>query len=383
MPFQERTRMQGRQKLAYCVLHEGVSVAQAAREAGVSRVTAYEWLGRARRDGIAEMQEYSRRPHHSPHVTDKLQEAREQVLQLKAQRPAWGAKKLHAFLWPPVESAAPVCVAPVCVRTVDRWLNREGLVVKRAVVGKPRRFERPLCNQLWQLDFKGLEAHWGYRPLSLLDDCSRFCLRLEPVVGRSTEDYWPILWQAFGEYGLPECILCDNGDGFNNTQSLGPTPFQARLWRLGVETMHGRICHPQTQGKVERFHRTLEAEWKEELRQKQVEAARQVWPGIVGDYNWVRPHEALGGRVPGALYVASSRPRPKHLPQAVIAEGAMSRKVDAIGRIRYNGRAYRAGRGLAGEWVELREEEIGLVIFYANHRIAPLQDVQEWKPPKV
>ncbi len=97
---------------------------------------------------------------------------------------------------------------------------------------------------MWQLDFKGLEAHWGYRPLSLLDDCSRFCLRLEPVAGRSTDDYWPVLWQAFGEYGLPQCILCDNGDGFNNTQSLGPTPFQARLWRLGVETVHGRICHP-------------------------------------------------------------------------------------------------------------------------------------------
>jgi len=61
----------------------------------------------------------------------------------------------------------------------------------------------------------------------------------------------------------------------------------------------------------------------------------------------------------------------------------LTRKVDVIGRIRYNSRAYRAGRGLAGEWVELREEECGLAIFYANHRIAPLEDVQEWTPPKV
>jgi len=330
------------------------------------------------------MQEYSRRPHTLPGATPTLEQAREQVLELKAKRPAWGAKKLHAFLWPPDRCAVSErSVAPVCVRTVDRWLKEAGLVRPRGQAPPPQRFEREECNQLWQLDFKGLEAHWGYRPLSLLDDCSRFCLRLEPVVGRSTDDYWPVLWQAFGEYGLPDYILCDNGDGFNNTQSLGPTPFQARLWRLGVETMHGRICHPQTQGKVERFHRTLEAEWSRELRQGEVEAARRLWAGIVGDYNWVRPHEALGGRVPGALYVASSRPRPKHLPEAVIAEGAMSRKVDAIGRIRYNGRAYRAGRGLAGEWVELREEESGLVIFFANHRIAPLQDVQEWKPPKV
>ena len=84
-----------------------------------------------------------------------------------------------------------------------------------------------------------------------------------------------------------------------------------------------------------------------------------------------------------AVYVASLRVRPAHLPEAIIAEGILTRKVDVIGRIRYNSRAYRAGRGLAGEWVELREEECGLAIFYANHRIAPLEDVQEWTPPKV
>lgn len=381
--------MQERQRLAIRVLHDGISVAQAAREAGVSRTTAHEWLRRAQRDGIAQMRELSRRPHTLPSVTLCIQEAREQVLALKATRPAWGAKKLHAYLWPPdnrtanLGTAPPQSQAPVCIRTVDRWLQQAGLVSARGTVVAAQRFEREQCNQLWQLDFKGLEAHWGYRPLSLLDDCSRFCLRLEPVVGRSTDDYWPVLWQAFGEYGLPDCILCDNGDGFNNTQSLGPTPFQARMWRLGVQTMHGRICHPQTQGKVERFHRTLEAEWSHELRQSDVEAARRLWPGIVGDYNWVRPHEALGGRVPGAVYVASLRPRPQRLPEAVIAEGALARKVDVIGRIRYNSRAYRAGRGLAGEWVELREEEGGLVIFYANHRIAPLHDVQEWTPPQL
>ena len=66
MPFQEKTRMQGRQKLAHQVLHEGVSVSQAAREAGVSRVTAHAWIERARREGVVGMQEYSRRPHHSP-----------------------------------------------------------------------------------------------------------------------------------------------------------------------------------------------------------------------------------------------------------------------------------------------------------------------------
>src|SRR4051812_19557842 len=100
MPFEETTRMQERQKLAYRVLAEGVSVAAAAREAGVSRPTAYLWLERAERDGIANVEELSRRPHGSPQRTSSMSEARCQVLALKKARPSWGAKKLHQKLWP-------------------------------------------------------------------------------------------------------------------------------------------------------------------------------------------------------------------------------------------------------------------------------------------
>ena len=373
MPFQQMSKNQQRQKLAYRVLCEHLSVAQAAREMGVSRQSAHLWVARAKEVGVQNLAEASRRPRHIARQTPEQIEAA--VLEKKGAHPAWGAKKIHALLWPP----GPQSSAPVCVRTVDRLLSRHGLTGKRCVPPPGRgRFEREGCNQLWQLDYKGMGAAWHVWPLSVLDDHSRFCLGLVPVQAKTGQAAWEVLWQLFGEFGLPDCLLCDNGDGFNNTRSLGPTWLQARLWRLGIATTHGRARHPQTQGKVERFHKTLEVELGQAgLRQESVAAAGQSFERFRASYNWVRPHEALGQRVPGALYTPSPRPRPAHLPVPQIAPGATVRKVDSCGKFSYRNRAYRAGRGLAGEWVEVREEETeeeaGEALFYAGVRLAALE----------
>ena len=371
MPFQETSRMHERQKLIYRVLRDGVSVALAAREAGVSRPTAYLWLDRAERDGLANVEELSRRPHESPQRTPSMGEARNEVLALKKERPAWGAKKLHQKLWSPGGCSA----APVCVRTIDRWLKAEGMVASRLPREPLQRFEREACNQLWQLDFKGIEVKWGYRPLTILDDCSRYNLCLEAVVGHSVHDYWPVLWRVMGEHGLPDCILCDNGDSFNSTASRGLTQFQVWLWRLGVKTTHGRPYHPQTQGKVERFHRTVEVEWHCELRQPNAELARMVYRRISRDYNWERPHEALEGRVPGVVYSASTRIRPDRIPEAVVGNGT-TRRVNNEGRIRFKGNHYRLGPGMAREPVELREEAQGWAVYFSGHFLSPLIDMR-------
>lgn len=365
MPFQSLSKNQSRQKLAHLVLVEGWGISAAARHMGVSRPTARLWVQRAQTEGIVALQERSHRPHTLRVPTSES--IKQQAREIKQQHPSWGAKKIHARLWP-----IPT-VAPVCVRTVDRLLAREGLVKARSTIPPPSgRFERAACNQLWQIDYKGLERCWGYSPLSILDDHSRFCLALSALERRDTESLWGVLWQVFGEYGLPECILCDNGDGFNCLSSQGPTLFQARLWRLGIATSHGRPSHPQTQGKVERFHRTLEEEWREGLRQPTLAAARSAWPLIRQEYNWQRPHEALGQRVPGVVYESSLRSRPPVLPAVVYSVGAIKRKVDCCGKFSYRNKSYRAGQGLAGEWVEIREEISGGALFYGERRIAAL-----------
>jgi len=399
MPFQQMSHNDQRCRLAYRVLTEGRSIAQTAREFGVSRPTAYLWVKRALEgaeskgmDGdegdeaipavplseklVEQLSERSRRPHHSPAKTETTSpEIEEAIRQCRALHPRWGARKLHAVLWPSPQAA------PISVRTTHRLLARQGLLCKDIPGTAPTcslsegkgRFERENCNELWQVDYKGVGSSGFAAPLSVIDDCSRFCLALTPVAAKTGEEAWRVLWEVFGEYGLPECLLCDNGDGFNNTRSLGPTWLQARLWRLGVRTTHGRARHPQTQGKVERFHRTLSVEvGLPGLGDRQrLSQFRQC-------YNWYRPHEALEMRVPGSLYQPSSRARPANLPAAEASwscSGALVRKVDSCGKMSYGNRRYHPGRGLAGEWVELREEAKGMAAFYAGVRFAALNDL--------
>lgn len=286
-----------------------------------------------------------------------------QILLFAAKHPAWGAKKLHAGLWPPEEQSR----APLCARTIGRILARAQLTNPNPLAHgqtPPQHFERLFCYALWQLDFKGLEHLYEYRPLSILDDASRFRLGLFPVARlqsrtpdqRPADLLWQELWRVFGECGLPDAILCDNGDGFNGSEGVGLTPFEMRLARLGIRVTHGAPYHPQTQGKIERFHRTLEAEWPELLRVSLQEAPRALEMARQ-NYNWLRPHEALGGRKPGSVYSASLRICPAELPPASVSDEGQKRKVDANGYLSFHGQSYRIGRGMCGQWLEVREQD--------------------------
>jgi transposase InsO family protein len=355
MPFHEVSRMEQRKRMVYRVEHEGVSVTEAARQAGVSRATFYTWQSRARQEGLVGLEEASRRPHHSPGAT--ADELVQQVLACKERYPAWGGKKISAWLWPqPGE-------APVTVRTVDRILLRHGLTRTRTAspLAMPalQRFERARSNELWQMDFKGMgRPRHCYAPLSILDDHSRYVFRFEPLEQQTQEAVWRELWGLFGEVGLPDQFLTDNGSCFAGTWGEGPTQLETRLWLLGIQTTQGRPYHPQTQGKVERFHRTMDEELAARgmaLRQADIAAARAAYAPLVHIYNWERPHEALEMRVPGAVYEPSNRVRPLRLPEHELPEGAVKRRVSIEGKVDYRGMAYRVGKGLRGQTVEMRE----------------------------
>lgn len=133
--------------------------------------------------------------------------------------------------------------------------------------------------------------------------------------------------------------------------------------------LHGRAFHPQTQGKVERFHGTAQRELGTTLLQPDIAQAKQVLNRFVYDYNYERPHEALGMRFPGALYQPSARPRPARMPRHQLSDGAIARSVDSSGRFSFEGNLYRAGRGLVGQQVELREDDAGFAVFFAQREI--------------
>jgi transposase InsO family protein len=302
------------------------------------------------------MSELSRAPHHVRRFTaPELQAA---LIELKARYPEWGARKLVRIM----ERDQGLKLA---LRTAEHILRRTGYTKPREALEKPlTRFEREACGMLLQMDFKGLPSSVPYSLLTVLDDHARYCFCLAPVPDKTAKSVTRVLWELFGEHGLPQQMLMDNGDCWGTTQGLMPTRFEVWLMKLGVKPIHGRPSHPQTQGKVERFHGTVKAELGAGLVQPTMEAARLVLEPFVSRYNWVRPHDALGGETPGSMYRALCKRRPAKLPEHQIPEGKLSRKVDGDAVMCFKGRQYKVGRGLIGERVVLDETEQGWMLSF-------------------
>lgn len=350
--------MDQRRRLCSRVLEGGWTVTAASLEAGVSRQTGSLWVSRARASGLAGMSELSRRPACSPKRTCAQVEQR--LLEFAREHPYWGPKKILRLAYP----SDP----PVCERTAARILSRNGLRVQGGpgVRAEAVRFEREESNELWQIDFKVLGPRKGrVQVLSVLDDASRFLLGLRPCPDQTLESVKETLWAAFGEYGLPACVLSDNGAAFRNNATWRWSSLDLWLMLLGVRSIHGRPRHPQTQGKVERLHGTLE---RERVAPDGLEEFR-------ARYNWVRPHEALGMRTPGQSYAPSPRPRPGRPPEPWFPQDAALRKADGQGKFRYKGRLYRAGTAFGDGHVGIVETEQGAFLCWAGNLLSPLDDL--------
>ncbi len=343
------------------------SLAALCRQHGISRKTAYKWLRRFQQAGPPALHDRSRRPHHSPARTDSCLE---QAIVQTHQRFHWGAAKIHAYLQAqklPVPS----------ITTVQAILTRRHLVATQHPPAEPvQRFEQPAPNALWQMDFKGpLEVQrTRIHPLSILDDHSRYLLTLVGCTTIRYEPIWAILWNLMGEIGMPEALLCDNY--FNSRPAggqVGLSWFDSQLIRLGIRPTHGRPYHPQTQGKVERLHRTLEAELWPDLDTSSLEALNRQferWRSEV--YNPLRPHEALGLQPPLRRYQPSTRRRPDRLPELDYPPGSLLRRVQSAGCISYHSCRILIGTGIAGQYVRLEERDGQLQVFYGDYPLRPI-----------
>ena len=205
------------------------------------------------------------------------------------------------------------------------------------------------------MDFKGHFALNPGRchPLGVLDDHSRYNVLLAACADQKEGTVQAQLTGAFRRQGLPDQLLWDNGSPWG---SGGEEHTALDVWamRLGVRVSHGRAYHPQTQGKEERFHRTLQAEvlarggWTDCA---QVQRAFDQWRPV---YNTQRPHEALGLATPLSRYQPSARSYAETPPPVEYAGGVEVRRVDQDGRISHRGRSWKVGRGFAGQPVGLR-----------------------------
>lgn len=334
------------------------------REFGITRKTGYKWLERYRADGS--LSDQSRRPrttaNKTPEETEKL------IIELRSENPGWGAKTLKQVL----ENQGHIIPSQ---KTVNNILNRYGCIsLEEALKHKPYiRFEKENCNDMWQTDFKGefktLDNKYCY-PLNIFDDRSRFLIKTASF--SSTENVvLPTFKAAFYEYGMPWSVLSDNGAQFAGFKK-GFTQFEKWLMNHDVLPIHGRIRHPQTQGKIERFHRTMKSELLKHNSFENAEAADRAIQLWRDKYNNIRPHEALGMKCPADIYKPSEREYHDEVKRFEYSGQYHVIKVNSWGYVRFDQWQVYLSETMIGEYIEFRPNPLGdsFIACYRNFKIA-------------
>ena len=358
MPWRVKEAMEQRVELVIRAVQGGESISGLCREYGVSRPTGYLWVQRYRQAGSVQgLAERSRRPQHSPEQTSAEHE--ERVVELR-RRYGWGAKKLVVLL---AREGVEMRVV-----TVNRILKRRGLVVgEESHREATQRFEREAPNQLWQMDFKGpwevAEGH-GY-PLSILDDYSRYLVELGALPGTGAEGVAGQLVRTFERHGVPQGMLMDHGTPWwSTTNGHGLTWLSVGLIKQGIRLHFSGIRHPQTQGKVERLHRSLKHQIQRWGKPATLAASVQALAAFREEYNQVRPHEALGMEVPAQRYHDSAQAYQAHPPEWIYEEGKVVKALNSQGCLDYEQHRYFVCEALAQERVCVDRIEGKLLVRY-------------------
>jgi transposase InsO family protein len=355
MPWREVTRMSLREEFVKLAMQAGANRRELCRRFGIAPKTGYKWLKRYGEEGGGGLKDRSRRPRRSPMRTTA--EVEEHVLRIRrGVLGCWGGRKLARRL---VREGGPE-LAP---STVTGILRRNGLLNQNAPPPRPfQRFERAAPNELWQMDYKG---HFPFfngarcHPLTVLDDHSRFSLVLQACADEREQTVRAVLTEAFRRYGLPAAMLMDNGSPWGAAGAQPFTGFSLWLIRLGIRVAHGRPYHPQTQGKDERFHRTLKFELLRHFNFTSLEHCQREFDAFRERYNLVRPHDALGLATPVDRYRPSPIPFPESLPPIDYPDELEVRKVQAEGWFSFRGRLFRVSKALRGYPIALRQSELG------------------------
>ena len=353
MAWDERTVEQMREEFVRRVLAQERSKAALCREYGISRPTGDKWIERFQ-DGES-MSDRSRAPKSVPGRIDSGMEA--EIVRIRQLHPALGAVKLRKIM----ENAGYANLP--CARTFNNIFARHGLIESEASQAATpyQRFEKAAPNEMWQADFKGhFRMEDGYRchPLNIIDDCSRFNLCIEALTNETFDAVKPVMERLFKEYGLPFSLLCDNGNPWGTTQSLGFSRFEVWLMELGILTLHGKPLHPQTQGKEERFNRSFTRECLKGKVFANKNHAQSCFDEYRAFYNEVRPHFALDLEVPSSRYKPSTKQMPHIIEDWEYSSEYRLCKVKDSGYFNYKGQGFFLSEAFAGKYIAVRESHL-------------------------
>jgi transposase InsO family protein len=366
MPWREVSIMDERREFVRLAMLEGANRRELCRRFGIHPDTGYKWLGRWTADeGLADR---SRRPHSSPGRTEAATE--ERIVALRDARPAWGARKIASRL-------ADKGMACPAISTVHQVLRRHGRVAKPlGGAAATRRFEMAAPNLLWQMDFKGwvrLADETRCHPLTVVDDHSRYDLCLEACANERGDTVRGRLEHTFRRYGLPNAFFVDNGTPWGDPSGERWTRFSVWLLKLGIDLIHSRPYHPQSRGKNERFHRTLQAEVFALHRLRDLADAQRAFDAWREVYNFERPHEALGQQVPASRYRPSTRAMPDRLPTVEYDAHEIVRTVSTTKHyVSFKGRLWKVPQAFGGERLAIRPLTIDgrYGAFFGAHKVA-------------
>lgn len=366
MAWSEVTVVSQRKEFVFLAMREGANISELCRRFGISRRTGYKWLTRHRGGGEDWALDRPRRPRRMPGRT--APEMEELVLSVRDQHPRWGGRKIERRL---IDLGFEGVPRP---STITAILARHGRL--RELEGKKRgpmkRFQREAPNQLWQMDFKGHFpiAVGSCHPLTVVDDHSRFALLVDACGDEKADTVKSRLIPAFRRYGLPSRMLTDNGSSFCAPNSRY-NYMSAWLIRLGISISHGRPFHPQTQGKNERFNRTLKEEAIQGINFSNLDHCQKAFDCFRYCYNHQRPHQALDMETPASRYMVSPFRYPEALPAVEYPCHWLTRKVNAAGLLHFRSSFYPVGRAFIGETIGLRKTDLDGVIevYYCRQKI--------------
>ncbi|WP_100485927.1 IS481 family transposase [Mycobacteroides abscessus] len=303
--MRELSVVEQRYQAVLAVISDGLSISQVASKVGVSRQTLHVWLARYEVQGLDGLADRSHRPRRCPHQMPAQVEAA--VLELRRSRPYWGPRRL-------VFELAKRKVAPLpSASAVYRALLRAGLIdpsLRDRRSRKWKRWERGVPMELWQMDVVGgfpLADGTSAKALTGIDDHSRMCVCARLMTRERTRAVCDGLIDAIATYGVPQQILTDNGKVFTGRFNHPPVEvlFDAICRRHGIEHLLTAPRSPTTTGKIERFHRSLRAEFLSQTKPfTNLPAAQRALDEWVGEYNNNRPHQSLKMATPAERFAA-------------------------------------------------------------------------------
>jgi transposase InsO family protein len=329
------------------VVLEGRSKSDVARDYDVSRYWVQQLVKRYETEGAAAFEPRSRRPHHNPRTVGARLEDTIVRLRKTLDKQGYdaGAGTIAEHL-----ARDPSVVKVPAVSTIWRILSRRGFVAPQPQK-RPRsswkRFQAQLPNQLWQADVTHwrLADHTDVEILDLIDDHSRVAIASHARPITTGPDVVDTFTAAFTHWGTPAGVLTDNGAIFTAKQrGDGRTALEITLGELGIKHSRSRPYHPQTCGKVERFHQTLKKHLRALPAPATVAELQQQINEFLAYYNNVRPHRALTRKTP----IQAFHDRPKAFPsgyQIPPHYRVRHDTIDAAGviTIRHNSRLHHIG----------------------------------------